>query len=73
MIRESVWEGKSTLPKTRKGYRKVVLTDEQMTVLREYKQKNYPNAKPDAWVLPGKHGRPVDLRNMMKKYIKPLA
>jgi hypothetical protein len=73
LIRESVWEGKSTLPKTKKGYRKVVLTDEQMKVLREYKERNYPDAPPDAWVLPGKRGRPVDLGHMMSKYIKPLA
>jgi integrase len=57
LIRESVWEGKSTLPKTKKGYRKVVLTDEQMEVLREYKEKNFPDAQPDAWVLPGKRGQ----------------
>jgi integrase len=73
LIRESVWEGISTLPKTKKGYRKVVLTDEQMRVLREYKEKNYPDAQPDAWVLPGKRGRPMDLGLVMSKYIKPLA
>jgi integrase len=73
LTRESVWEGKSTLPKTKKGYRKVVLTDEQMKVLREYKEKNFPDAPPEAWVLPGKRGRPVDLGHMMSKYIKPLA
>jgi integrase len=73
LIRESVWEGKSTLPKTKKGYRKVVLTDEQMEVLREYKERNFPDAQPDAWVLPGKRGRPIDLGWLMSKYIKPLA
>jgi integrase len=73
VIRESVWEGKSTLPKTKKGYRKVVLTNEQMQVLREYKEKNFPDAQPNAWVLPGKRGRPVDLGWLMAKYIKPLA
>ena len=72
-IRESVWEGNSTLPKTKKGYRKVVLTDEQMQVLREYKERNFPDAQPNAWVLPGKRGRPVDLGWLMSKYIKPLA
>jgi integrase len=73
LIRESVWEGKSTLPKTKKGYRKVVLTDEQMEVLREYKEKNFPDAQPDAWVLPGKRGRPIDLGWIMATHIKPLA
>jgi integrase len=73
LIRESVWEGKSTLPKTKKGYRKVVLTDEQMRVLLEYKEKTYPDAKPDAWVLPGERGRPIDLGVVMSKSIKPLA
>ncbi len=73
LIRESVWEGKSTLPKTKKGYRKVVLTNEQMQVLREYKEKNFPDAQPNAWVLPGKRGRPVDLGWLMSKHIKPVA
>jgi integrase len=73
LIRESIWEGKSTLPKTKKGYRKVVLTDEQMQVLREYKEKNFPDAQPNAWVLPGKRGRPIDLGWLMSKHIKPLA
>ena len=35
LIRESVWEGKSNLPKTKKGYRKVILTADQMQVLRK--------------------------------------
>lgn len=61
LYRESIWEGKSRLPKTKKGYRKVVLTDGKMKVLREYKEKDFPNAHPDAWVLPGKRGRPIDL------------
>jgi len=73
LIRESIREGKSTLPKTKKGYRKVVLTDEQMQVLREYKEKNFPDAQPNAWVLPGKRGRPIDLGWLMSKHIKPLA
>jgi len=73
LIRESVWEGKSTLPKTQKGCRKVVLTDEQMKILREYKEKHFPNAQPFAWVLPGQLGRPLDMGWLMSKYIKPLA
>jgi integrase len=73
VIRESVWEGISTSPKTRKGYRDLVVTDEQMQVLRDYKEKNFPDAPPDAWVLPGKRGRPVDMGWLMSKYIKPLA
>ena len=39
----------------------------------EYKEKNFPNASPDAWVLPGKRGRPIDTGTLMFKYIKPLA
>lgn len=73
LIRESVWEGKSNLPKTRKGYRKVVLSDEQMKVLREYKDKNYPNAGPEDWALPGKRGHPMDLGHLMSRYIRPPA
>jgi len=73
LIRESVWEGKSNLPKTKKGYRKVVLTADQMQILREYKEKNFPNAQPSAWVLPGKRGRPISLTRVMAEHIKPLA
>ena len=50
-----------------------MLTGEQMKVLREYKEENFPNAQPDAWVLPGKRGRPVDLGWLMSRYVKPLA
>ena len=73
LIRESIWEGKSNLPKTRKGYRKVVLTADQMQILREYKEKNFPNAQPSAWVLPGKRGRPISLTRVMAEHIKPIA
>ncbi len=73
LIWEMLWEGISNLPKTRKGFRKVVLSDEQMKVLREYKDKNHRNAGPEDWVLPGKRGRPMDLRQVMSKYIRPLA
>jgi len=73
LIRESIWEGKSMLPKTKKGYRKIVLTDEQMQVLREYEAQNFPDAQPTDWVLPGKRGRPIDLGWLMSKHIKPLA
>jgi integrase len=73
LIRESIWEGKSTLPKIKKDYRKVVLTDEQMQVLGEYKEQNFPDAQLNDWVLPGKRGRPIDLGRLMSKHIKPLA
>ncbi len=73
LIRESVWEGKSNLPKTKKGYRKVVLTTEQMQILREYKEQNFPDAQPSDWVLPGGRSRPISLTRLMAKHIKPLA
>ncbi|MGO8736444.1 MAG: site-specific integrase [Terriglobia bacterium] len=73
LIRESVWEGNSSLPKTKKGYRKLVLIGEQMQILREYKAQNFPDAQPTDWVLPGKRCRPIDLGWLMSKYIKPLA
>ena len=50
-----------------------MLTDEQMQVLLDYKEKNFPNAQPNAWVLPGKRGRPIDLGWLMSKHIKPIA
>ena len=67
------FEGKSTLPETKKGYRKVVLTDEQMRVLGEYKEQNCPDAQPNDRVLPGKRGRPIDLGRLMSEHMKPLA
>ena len=73
LIRESLWEGKSNLPKTKKGYRKVVLTTEQMQILREYKDENFPDAQPSDWVLPGRRSRPISLTRLMAKEIKPLA
>ncbi len=73
LIRESVWEGKSTLPKTKKGYRKVVLTPEQMQILREYKEQHFPDAQLDHWLNPGKRRRPIDMGWLMSKHIKPIA
>ena len=70
---ESVWEGKSTPPKTKKGYRKVVLSPRQMTELKKYKDENHPDAGPDAWVFPGKRNRPLDMGWLMSKHIKPIA
>ena len=73
VISESVWENHSTLPKSRKGYRKVILTPHQIDLLRRYKEQNYPNAGPNDWVLPGKKGRPIDMDRVMTHYIKPVA
>ena len=72
-IRESVWEGQSSLPKTKKGYRKIMLTEEQMEVLREYKEENFPDAQPQDWVLPGRRGRPMAMGWFMDEYVKPIA
>ena len=73
VVTESVWEGKSTPPKTRKGYRKVVLTPNQMAELKKYKDENHPDAGPDAWVFPGKRNRPLDMGWLMSEHIKPIA
>ena len=73
VITESVWEGHSTQPKTRKGYRRVVLTPNQIETLRKYKEQNYPNADPNDWVLPGKRGRPIDMNWVMKHHVTPAA
>jgi integrase len=73
VVTESVWEGKSTPPKTRKGYRKVVLTPNQMAELKKYKEENHRDAGPDAWVFPGKRKRPLDMGWLMSEHIKPIA
>jgi len=58
---------------TKKGYRKAVLTAEQMQILREYKEQNLPDAQPSDWVLPGGRSRSISLTRLMAKHIKPLA
>lgn len=73
LVTESVWEGKSTPPKTKKGYRKVVLLPKQMAELKQYKDENYPTAQPDDWVFPGKRNRPLDMGWLMSEHIKPIA
>ena len=73
LVRESVWGGHSNLPKSRKGYRKVRFTPSQMAELREYKDKHTPEAGPADWVFPGKRNRPLDMRWLMSKYVKPIA
>jgi integrase len=73
VITESVWENHSTLPKTRKGYRKVILTPHQIDALRQYKEQNYPNAGPNDWVLPGNQGRPIDMNRVITHHVRPVA
>lgn len=73
VIKESVWESHSTLPKSRKGYRKVVLTPHQIDALLKYKQQNYPDAGPDDWVLPGRKGRPIDMKRVMTHHVRLVA
>ena len=73
VVTESVWEGKSTPPKTKKGYRKVVLSPKQMAELKQYKDENHPDAQPDNWVFPGKRNRPLDMGWLMSEHIKPIA
>jgi len=73
LVTESVWESNSTQPKTKKGYRKVVLTPTQMAELKKYKDDNYPDAGPEDWVFPGRGNRPIDMHWLMAKYVKPLA
>jgi len=73
VITQSVFEGKATPPKTKKGYRKMILTPKQMAELKEYKDKNHSHAGPDAWVFPGKRNRPLDMGWLMSQHVKPLA
>lgn len=72
-IRESIWQGQSNPPKTKKGYRKILLTDEQMEILRECKEENFPDAQPQDWLFPGRRGRPMAMGWFMRRYIRPLA
>lgn len=73
IISESVWENHSTLPKSKKGYRKVVLTPHRMELFRQYKEQNYPNAGPNDWVLPGRKSRPINMDRVMTHFIRPVA
>ena len=73
VIRESVWESHSTLPKTKKGYRKIILTPHQIDALLKYKNQNYPNAGANDWVLPGAKGRPIDMNRVMTHHVRPIA
>ena len=73
VVTESVWEGNSTPPKTKKGNRKLVLTSNQMAELKEYKDRCFHDAGPEEWIFPGTRNRPLDLGLLMSKHIKPIA
>jgi integrase len=73
LVTESVWEGNSTQPKTKRGYRKVILTPTQIAELKKYKDDNYPSAGPDDWLFPGRGKRPMDMHWFMSEHIKPVA
>jgi len=72
-VTESVWEGNSTQPKTKKGYRKVILTPTQIAELKKYKDDNFPSAGSDDWLFPGRGKRPMDMHWFMSEHIKPVA
>ena len=72
-VRESLFEGRSSKPKTKAGERGVLLNEEQLAELTVYKQNHYPHAQPEEWVFPGKRKRPIDAGWFMAKVIKPVA
>jgi integrase len=72
-VTESLFEGKSSTPKTKAGERAVVLNEKQLSELRAYRQNHFPNAHPNAWLFPGKRNRPMDAGWLMAKAIKPVA
>jgi integrase len=72
-VTESLFEGKSSRPKTKAGERAVLLNEAQIAQLKVYKQKHYPDAGPDEWLFPGKRNRPMDAGWFMAKVIKPVA
>jgi len=72
-VTESLFEGKSSKPKTKAGERGVLLNEAQLAELRAYQQKHYPNAQSEGWVCPGKRNRPIDAGWFMSKVIKPIA
>jgi integrase len=47
---ESLFEGKSSKPKTKAGERGVVLNEAQLAELKLYKQNHYPQAEPEGWL-----------------------
>jgi integrase len=73
IVTESLFEGKSNKPKTKAGERVVVLNEAQLAELKEYKQKNHPDAGPEGWLFPGKRNRPLDAGSFMTEVIKPIA
>jgi integrase len=72
-VMESLFEGKSSKPKTKAGERGVLLNEAQLAELRAYKQEHYPDAQLEGWVFPGKRNRPLDAGWFMLKVIKPIA
>jgi integrase len=72
-VTESLFEGKSSRPKTKAGECGVVLNEAQLAELKEYEQKHYLDAEPEGWLFPGKRNRPMDAGWFMRKVIKPIA
>ncbi len=72
-VTESLFEGKSSRPKTKAGERGVALNEAQLAELKGYEQKHYLDAEPEGWLFPGKRKRPIDAGWFMRKVIKPIA
>ena len=56
-----------------RGRRGFHYNEAQLAELKDYKQKNYPDADPEGWLFPGKRNRPLDAGWFMMEVIKPIA
>jgi integrase len=79
-VREALWKGTFTEPKTKAGRRKIRLTGRAVTALRDHKERQDWEriVAADEWdyslglVFTNDFGRPLTISNMIKRHYQPL-
>ena len=69
-VREAVYEGVFSSPKTQAGNRALPLSTDAINVLREWRQRQ-PATPPDALVFATASGRPLSPNNVMRQQVYP--
>jgi integrase len=69
-VRESVYKGHFSTPKTRSSYRKIPLSSQALQLLRDRRAKQ-PDAKPEDLVFASRKGTPLRPDNVLKRILRP--
>jgi len=71
-VRESVYKGHFSTPKTRSSHRKIPLSSRALKLLRD-RRAEQPNATPEDLVFASRKGTPLRPDNVLKRILRPVC